>query len=155
MSAYPACRHAVVAGELKSIVIQGPEDEREGWLPSSHVFRALGFEELIQLGHPADEAAAIHEREKRRVALIFAGHSVEEAAEMSAIDPETAAAQPSADALAEIELLKAALAAKQAEMDSMVAKFDENWRKLSEECERLKEAKESPKPKHHSKAHPE
>ena len=123
---YPACRYAVVNGELKSVVVNGPEEEREGWISSPHPFRALAVDELIQLGEAPEEALKIHQRELRRVALVFAGRSLDEAEKLSEFEPQLVAGVEG-DVLAEIERLKAALVGKEAEIGAMVAKFDKAY----------------------------
>lgn len=140
MAKYPAARYAVIAGELKSETINGPGEERAGWEPTPHRFRPITVQEYILQGHSPEEANRLHARELRRVQAIFAGHSLEEAETIADIEPG-----PEVGSDGEVEALRAKVAAltaeleqKQAEREHIIAKFNENWAKLTAERDDLK-----------------
>jgi hypothetical protein len=134
MPAYPSCRYAVQNGVLKSEVIKGPAQEREGWEPTAHRFRELTVAELIANGNTPAKAALLREREKRRVALIYAGKTLAEAEFLADSSEPVPATGVEADALrAEIAKLKSEAAKAQAENAECKAGFEAAWRKLGSE----------------------
>jgi hypothetical protein len=133
--------YGIVAGQLISVQINTPEEEKPGWLPSPHKFRAMTFEEYVREGKHPEDAKRLAEREQRRVAALFSDATLDEAEKIADELPAEAPAAPAptpAENSAALTELRAIIVAKTKELEDLKQSFDTKWKAAVAENDSLK-----------------